>query len=372
MRQPKYGWLWRLAAMSAVVLGSAAAWAAEASETPIPPPPGYAAAAPVRTTVAPLAAPTDGADVSAPVAPPEARSKPLAAPAADAFTLPSNCHCPDGTVAEDVIVAHQRKRLDAINSRLKTQLRLTETPHYLLFCDADPAVGKQFADWSEALYGNLCKEFGLDSKQQVWNGKCLLIVFASRSEFEAFARAFDTDSAQAAGAYFAWERYGPSQPSLVHICIPADNKPSRQLQELFAHEGTHAFFQLYHKAAPLPLWLHEGLAEYMTVVNDPSLMTRKVAPARAAARQQANIAGLFKHGVREPLSRSEYAISYTLVDYLQKSGRAKFLQFVDLLKDGKDQDAALKAVYGFDTTGLADRWRAALTGESAPARARAA
>jgi len=70
----------------------------------------------------------------------------------------------------------------------------------------------------------------------------------------------DGNDASRAGAYFAWESRAPTEPQLVHICIPLDTRDPRRLQELFAHEGTHAFFQLYRKVVNLPLWLHEGLA----------------------------------------------------------------------------------------------------------------
>ena len=73
----------------------------------------------------------------------------------------------------------------------------------------------------------------------------------------------------------------------------------------------------------------------------------------------------------KPLSHVQYSISYTLVDYLQKSGRDKFIRFVDLMKDGQTADAALTAVYGFDTAGLADRWRASLSPDSPAPKPRA-
>ena len=35
---------------------------------------------------------------------------------------------------------------------------------------------------------------------------------------------------------------------------------------------------------------------------------------------------------------------------------------IDLLRDGKDAEAALKEAYGFGTDGLEQRWRASLAG----------
>jgi hypothetical protein len=347
-------------ALSAMALAAVAAWA----DGPIPPP----RSADTGALMAPSAAAAEGSTSTTLVASQADRAR----PADDPFSLPAEYRCEDGAFSQEAIVAHQKRRLDAINEKLHTRLKLSETAHYLIFSDADAEVTARFVRWSEALYGSLCNEFNIDPKQRVWDGKCVLTVFAARAKFETFAKVFDEQDVHDAGAYFAHERFGAHEPNLVHMCIPADDKTPKRLEELFAHEGTHAFFQLYRKPVTLPLWLHEGLAEYMTVVNDPTLGTLKSGPARAAARQGVTLSSLFKHPVAKPLTHSEYSISYTLVDYLQKSGRDKFRQFVDLMKDGQGVDAALKTVYGFDTAGLQEKWRASLAGASPAPRPRAA
>jgi hypothetical protein len=279
----------------------------------------------------------------------------------DPFLLPADYRNPDGSFNEEAITAQQKKRLDAINARLHTRLQMAETPHYLLFSDADAAMTAQFVQWSEALYGSLCAQFGINPKERIWDGKCILLLFRSRPKFVAFARVFDENNVGDAGAFFAWEHYGPGEPECVHISIPLDERDPRRLQELFAHEGTHAFVQLYHKARDLPLWLHEGVAEYMTVVNDPTLRKAKSADAIAAARAGTPLDRLFKAATGDAFKIEEYSIAFTMVDYLQQAGRANFKKFITLLKDGEDQEAALKSAYGFDTEELARRWRAFLT-----------
>ncbi|MCX5683050.1 MAG: hypothetical protein NT049_05120, partial [Planctomycetota bacterium] len=207
----------------------------------------------------------------------------------EAFCLPKDYRNADGTFNQESITAQQKSRMDVINDKLGTKLRLAETPHYLVFSDTDAAMTAQFVKWSEQLFASLGAQFGIEPKERIWDGKCLLIVFRSRPKFQDFARVFDENSAVNAGAFFAWEHYEEKMPECVHICIPLDERDPRRLQELFAHEGTHAFFQLFHRPVELPLWLHEGLAEYMTVVNDPLLRSPKMAPAAAAARKGAPI-----------------------------------------------------------------------------------
>ncbi len=275
----------------------------------------------------------------------------------EAWRLPEDWRHPDGTFNQEALVAQQRKRLDALNQRLETDFRLTETAHYLIFSDAGERTDRLFATWSEALYEALRRQFRIGPKERVWDGKCVLMLFERRKTFVAHARVFDRFGASRAGAYFAVETASPDYPQLVHICIPLGRHDPRRLQELFAHEGTHAFFQLYKRPVDLPLWLHEGLAEFMTVVNDQSLKARKQSFAILHARRGTKLKGLFGRSAEAGLRYAEYSVAYTLVDFLMAAGRPKFKRFVDALKAGKDQEAALQEAYGWDLAELERRWR---------------
>jgi len=272
------------------------------------------------------------------------------------WELPANYRNADGSFNQPAIVAQQKMRLDEINQRLTARMRLVETPHYLVFSDADDAMTALFVKWCEALYANLCRHFGIGPNEKTWDGKCILLVFNSRTLFQQYAKIFDGNDASRAGAYFAWEQRPLNQPQLVHICIPLDTRDTRRLQELFAHEGTHAFFQLYRRVANLPLWLHEGLAEFMTVVNDKSLAAQKQQWSIRLARQGTSIRPILEVPSGQGFVLPAYSVSYTLVDFLLTASRAKFKKFITLLKDGKPQEEALQETYGFGLAELERRW----------------
>ncbi|MBM3957684.1 MAG: hypothetical protein FJ313_06490 [Gemmatimonadetes bacterium] len=276
----------------------------------------------------------------------------------EAFRLPPDYKNADGSFNQEALVAQQRKRLEPINEKLLGKFEMAETAHYLIVSDADPQISQTFVKWAEALYSNLCSQFGIDPKERVWDGKCMLLLFSTRRKFQQYSLEFDGHDAGMAGAYFAWEANSAREPQLVHICIPLDEKDPRRLQDLFAHEGTHAFFQLYKRPVDLPLWLHEGLAEYMTVVNDPGLRPQKAGYALQVASSGASIERVLRSTTGMPLSIMDYSVSYTLVDCLVKAGKPKFKQYIALLKEGKDQVTALKTAYGCDLFGLEQRWRA--------------
>lgn len=272
------------------------------------------------------------------------------------WRLPPNYRRPDGSFDQAKIVARQKERLPVLNERLGARLRLAETDHYLLFTDADAPTAEKFVAWCETIYANLGRQFGIPADERVWDGKCILMIFRSRPLYESHARAFDSCDARATGAYFAWEARAPGEPQLVHISIPLDTRDERRLRELFAHEGTHAFFQLYKRTVDLPRWLHEGLAEYMTVVNDPSLRSRKIQWSRHLARTGRTIRDVLHAPPDGTFAYPAYSVSFTLVEFLLSAGRPKFRRFIERLKDGADQDDALREAYGFGLADLERRW----------------
>ncbi len=274
------------------------------------------------------------------------------------YSLPADWRTASGGIDQKAIVAHQKKRLKTINKALGTDLQMAETRHYLIFSDAGRRVSLNFLRWSEALYRNLLKQFALSASERVWDGKCVLILFRHRRRFEAYAKRFDgMMAASRAGAYFGIEAHGPDGPSLVHICIPIETDAPRRLQELFAHEGTHAFFELYKTQGRLPLWLHEGLAEYMTTVNDKALRPQKWEPAERIARSGRSIRAIFQVPMGGLLTLGQYRVALTLVDFLLAAGRRHFKTFVENLKDGMPQEEALRKAYGFGLRDLERRWR---------------
>ena len=359
VRQPvresrRRGWT---STAAALVAGALAAACAAAQAEAAPPTTGQAPAEAMR--LLDLATPTRGVPTRATPTKGEASGPAKGDKAVDfdLYALPEDFKYPSGAFNQDAIVAQQKKRVDLMNKAMSARFRLTETLHYLIFSDAEASVASQFQTWSEALYNHLFIQLGFPPSQHIWDGKCVLILTAGRPTFLEYARKFDHHDASTAGAYFAIEGWPEGLPQLVHLAIPVDTRDTKRLQELFAHEGTHAFFELYRKPGRLPLWLHEGLAEYMTIVNDRTLKPMKWAPAVKIAQKGTPIENLFKATVGDPLTLDDYSVAVTMVDYLMASSRMRLKSFIDNLKDGKDQEAALKAAYGLGLSDLERRWR---------------
>ncbi|MCX5683882.1 MAG: peptidase MA family metallohydrolase [Planctomycetota bacterium] len=287
-----------------------------------------------------------------------------------AFELPPNAMNPDGSVNQDVVLAVQKKHVETLNKKFAAKFAVAETPHYLIFSDSPAAVTQQFALCCEALYNNLQRQLALPAAERVWDGKCVLMLFKNKPEMQTYAKDFDEMEPGAMEGYCGGEWYGKKGEGtlLVHIVLFTGASDFKLLQRVFVHEATHGFFFGYRSRVVLPTWLNEGLAEYMTVVNDAGLHKEKWDESVKRARSGASIQQVFEVSGDDRLKAEDYAIAYSLTEVLVTGSKTKFKELVDALKDGKEPNNALTANFGVDTSGLEKQWRAYLTSSKGAAK----
>jgi hypothetical protein len=286
------------------------------------------------------------------------------------FELPPNAMNPDGSVNQDVVLAVQKKHVETLNKKFSTRFATVETPHYIILSDSPPAVTQQFALCCEALYNNLQRQLALPAAERVWDGKCVLILFKNKPEMQTYAKDFDELEPGTIEGYCGGEWYGKKGEGtlLVHIVLYTGASDFKLLQRVFVHEATHGFFFGYRSREVLPTWLNEGLAEYMTVVNDAALHKDKWDESVRRARSGASIQQVFEASRDDRLKAEDYPIAYSLTEVLVNGSKTKFKELVDAIKDGQETNGALKATFGVDTSGLEKQWRAYLTSSKGAAK----
>lgn len=135
-------------------------------------------------------------------------------------------------------------------------------------------------------------------------------------------------------------------------------EPSSVVGRLVRHELTHALLGPRGRGAPL--WLSEGLAEYVSV--RPMSPGQRRLPARAlevggSATElpgEAEFAG--------PDAEAWYAVSWWVCEYVAKTyGESTLLVLLDRLAGGADQAAVLQEVLGMSGAQLAQRGVALMT-----------
>jgi len=261
---------------------------------------------------------------------------------------------------QEAIIAEQRARLAPIRKQIRRRVYLAESDHFLLFADLDVRVRRAILRWLEELRSKTISQLRLPAGARLWDGKCLVVVFAKQESLAAYAEAFDDHKLGRSRGYFVMESRRPDEPRLVHIATYQPIEGGNEaLREVLVHETTHAIIELYRKSVALPRWVHEGLAEYMTVLIDLSLQESK--QSRAYQRASANpYLGLGDIWTRQfPSSDPEaYSISFSLIQCLYNINPDGVLNFVVLLKAGYEPEKALGEAYrGLNYTELQRRWK---------------
>lgn len=236
---------------------------------------------------------------------------------------------------------------------------LLETPHFLIWSDADPSARQRIGGWCEAMYTALCGEFGLDATTDVFLAKCPIFCWKNKARFQRFARVFDAhDGRDAVGYTRSIERNGHVHMVLyLHGRSPADLDA---FASTLVHEGTHAFVHRFRSSRLIPHWVHEGLAE---LTAERVLGDRCPAGEKAAllAAQYVRHEWPVRHvlGSVGPIPVHEYALATSVVTYLDSFGRERFTRFMVLLKAGRSVAEALAEAYdGMDLDALEVDWRA--------------
>ena len=258
------------------------------------------------------------------------------------------------------IVRGQRERLEPIRQQLRVMLHAGESDHFLLFSDLDSRVRNAVLIWLEDSRAKLIAQLGIDPRQRLWDGKCLVLVFAKQESLAAFAEEFDDHHVQKPRGYFVMESRRSTDPRLVHVATFQPIRGGNEaLREVLVHETTHALIELYRKSAPLPLWVHEGLAEYMTVLMDPTLRPAKQAGAFtvATATPYAGIQDIFTRTFAAD-NLAAYSVSMSLIECLYSIDASGVLHLVEALKDGVEPEQALGRAYpGLTYAELERRWQ---------------
>jgi hypothetical protein len=146
------------------------------------------------------------------------------------------------------------------------------------------------------------------------------------------------------------------------VLIAAGPQEQAYGQRTVAHELMHlVVHQLaFNCWSSLPRWLDEGLATWAEGDLEPA--QQQALDEAIAGNTLLPLPGLngsfSAHADRAHLS---YAQSYSVVTFLvNEYGRDKVLELLAVFREGATYDGALEQVYGFDTEGLENLWRASI------------
>lgn len=246
---------------------------------------------------------------------------------------------------------------EVIKEKVKSECAKIETDHFLIYTTWDKRDHRALAKVCEKLYSRLCKEFDINRKHNIWSPKLPIYVFWTEREFNRFnVNCLLRPSGIRAGGY-CWSRMGVTFVVLNQVKYSQLTKAEAQqwFFELLVHETTHAFNARYLSDIKLPTWYNEGIAELMAAELVPGCRADKW--WRSATRYvRDGSVDIETNFDRFRGSRLDYAVMQSLVRYMMFKKKKEFITFYKLLKDGMDQDDALKEAYGVTRQELVDKW----------------
>jgi hypothetical protein len=241
-------------------------------------------------------------------------------------------------------------------------MHLVETEHFLIFSAWNRSNDAALADVCERMYQMLAQQFSVPASESVWVGKCPVYIFWEKTHYERFIKEIDGSSKIDANMSHA-NGYHASKGQFAYVVIngvsgfgATEEEAKTRFYYVLVHEGTHAFLNRYVTDRSLPVWVEEGVAEFVAA----TLVPQSEATRKATIGSQAGVRDPDK--VRTVLTKTkdltplEYGIAQSLVRFMVSHDRAAMIRFVTLLKMGQSEEAALFASYRASRRELAERW----------------
>ncbi len=257
-------------------------------------------------------------------------------------------------------IARSKRRAGEVEKLLRIELETVETNHFLIFTDWDVREHQFLSNNCEQAYQLVAKNFNLNPKENIFIGKLPVFMFKNQADFQKFSEDFDEFRApRTVLGYFVGRGNGfghmamwkPRVGAGVNAATDTPDAERRWARTLL-HEFVHAFVSRYRTNRPIPRWLNEGVAEYISEQQFPS--QNYYGWARQMAIQQVDINPLFDDAVMPP--GEFYPVMMTLVEVLAKENPKAFISFFAAIKDGMEPEEALQKHFNVGYDGLQLAW----------------
>lgn len=248
-------------------------------------------------------------------------------------------------------------------------IHLIQTPNFQIYSAWPGSDDDALREIYGKLYQSLCRQFDIDPREQVWAGRLPVFAFWEKEQFAKFSIDIVDVPPHVANHAGGYAGTRATSQGLFHYVVlgpvqqPGMSKAEAKIWffELLVHESCHAFMSRFIREITIPNWVEEGLAETMagTLVPGSRAADNFKNASKFAVRENMSVNNIFD--VKNiPLNPYAYGVAQSLVRYLIHVDRQKFIQFVKVLKEGKTDQEALHAVYGWTREQMVTSWRQAI------------
>jgi hypothetical protein len=224
---------------------------------------------------------------------------------------------------------------------LLPSVQLYETKYFLFYSNIPPAQVVPYVRYLDAMYVMMARLFGIPEDHDVWLGrKAPVFAFLTQEQFLAFERRYF--KTQPVGAYGICH-----QSSTGHVVIACyRGEDPHDFGQMLVHETSHGFVFRYKSKANLPVWVDEGMAEYIgeKMVPTSDAVRNKEQAAIAQLKQTRSLGGNFFE-TEADLSAWQYGVASSMNKFLITSGQDRYVAFIEGMKEGMDWQEALRHAY---------------------------
>ncbi len=241
----------------------------------------------------------------------------------------------------EAVLAKQREQIAGYQKTFPG-LAVYETHEFLFVSNMPKEQVAPYATSLDKMYDMMCQMYRIKRGTPVFKGKCLVVAFVDKVDFERFEQEFMSNNVQDGVMGLCHQ----SSSGDVLISCYRGNDPL-YFGQLLVHETSHGFIHRYRSASRLPSWANEGMAEWiaMALVPYQGGVARKQESARSILRSSRTMQGLLE-AEKVDGGLQHYGMSSLLTDFLIRADKVKYANFVDGMKEGKKWEESLKDTYG--------------------------
>jgi hypothetical protein len=214
-----------------------------------------------------------------------------------------------------------------------------ETKYFLFYSDLRPQEAVKWANMLDAMYTRLATLFAVPAGENLWRGKALIFVFSKEQDYLNFElKMHHTIAAGTAGMCHA---FGNGDVHIAFYRQPAD----LDFAHVLVHESVHGFLHRYRSPVNVPSWANEGLAEAIAsdMIVQKGVAQSSYSEARADLQQRKSLGKFFD---APHIVAWQYPVARTLCEFMIRSNKPGYVDFINGIKDGLDSEQALKDKYG--------------------------
>lgn len=240
-------------------------------------------------------------------------------------------------------IKHFDELADKVQKAFPTQKFVRqETQYFIVYTDMPFAqIGGYIANL-DSMYQQLCTLFSIPKETNIWVGKCPVFCFLNREHFAQFEAEF-MNNPQVQGIAGLNHQFSDGK---VLTSVYRGNDPVF-FASVLVHETSHGFLHRIRSSGRIPLWMNEGLSEWIAqvVVPQSDHVQGRFSEALPILRTQGSLGGDFLNEDGR-IESWQYGAAAVLTQFLISNDANAYRAMITAIKEGYTWQEALDLTFG--------------------------